>query len=37
MSKNKTLNKINSVHNSVQKAADLAQQAFDMANDAKYR
>ena len=31
------LNKINSVHNSVQKAADLAQQAFDMANDAKSR
>lgn len=31
------LNKINSVHNSVQKAAELAQQAFDSANDAKAR
>ena len=31
------LNKINSVHNSVQQAAELAQQAFDKANDAKSR
>ena len=31
------LNKINSVHNSVTKAADQAQTAFDMANDAKSR
>merc|ERR1712045_969524 len=31
------LNKINSVHNSVQRAAEIAQQAFDIANDAKSR
>lgn len=31
------LNKINSVHGNVQKSADLAQLAFDMASDAKNR